>query len=54
MDMAKKSRKRSKQNRAKKVGDLPAGPKAKNVKGGGSSGMGSGKVILPDPRFKTH
>ncbi len=32
--MAKKSQKRSKQNKAKKVADLPAGPKAKNVKGG--------------------
>lgn len=32
--MAKKSQKRAKQNKAKKLEDLPAGPKAKNVKGG--------------------
>ena len=32
--MAKKSQKRSKQNKAKKVKDLPIGPEAKNVKGG--------------------
>jgi hypothetical protein len=33
--MAKKSRKRSKQNRAKRVEDLSPGTKVKNVKGGG-------------------
>ena len=34
--MAKKSQKRSKQNKAKKVEDLPARTKAGNVKGGAS------------------
>ncbi len=53
--MAKKSQKRSKQNKAKKVGDLPVGPKATNVKGGGSGGggMGTGKVAIQDLNF-TH
>ena len=51
--MAKKSQKRSKQNKAKKVGDLPVSPTATNVKGGGGGQMGAGKVAIQDLSFTT-
>lgn len=43
--MAKKSQKRSKQNKAKKMDDLPAGPKAKSVKGGINRWVKLGTVV---------
>ena len=60
MNVAKRDQKRSKQSKPKKVSDQPAGPEAKNVKGGslnlvrtaGAPEHGGGPTAFPTETIK--